>query len=223
MIYAIINTKGGVGKTTTAVHLAGMLARTHRTLLIDGDPQGSAAGWASFRRHAERSPEIVTACLAGKAILDEGRGLARQFEYTVVDVGGRDSAGLRAALVLATEAIVPIGASQFDAMATALLLEIVEGARTVNPALNLRVLLTRIDPRTRDTADMLNFLAAKGLRVLGSRVHERVAYRRAIGTGAIVQEGARDASANAEMEALLTELTHRPLELTHPTQLENHR
>ena len=45
MIYAVVNPKGGVGKTPTAVHLAPMLARTGETLLIDGDPQASAASW----------------------------------------------------------------------------------------------------------------------------------------------------------------------------------
>ena len=48
MIYAVVNTMDGVGKTTTtAVHLATMLARTERTLVIDGDPHASAASWAA--------------------------------------------------------------------------------------------------------------------------------------------------------------------------------
>ncbi len=50
MIYAVVNTKGGVGKTTTAVHLATMLTRLGKALLIDADPQPSAASWAAWRR-----------------------------------------------------------------------------------------------------------------------------------------------------------------------------
>lgn len=69
MIFACVNTKGGVGKTTTAVHLATMLARQHRTLLIDGDPQASAASWAAWRRESDYQPSPTTTCLTGKAIL----------------------------------------------------------------------------------------------------------------------------------------------------------
>lgn len=208
-IYAVVNTKGGVGKTTTAVHLATMLARTGKTLLIDGDPQASAASWAAWRRDSAHDTSPTTTCLTGKAILSEGKGLAAGFVHTVVDAGGRDSAGLRAALLLANIAIIPVGASNLDAAAMTDLLEVVELAREYNPALDVRVLLSRVDPRTRDTGDMLEFLTEQKLRVLTTRVCERVAYRRAIGEGAIVHEVAKgkDALAIAEMDAFLKEVT----------------
>jgi chromosome partitioning protein len=205
-IFAVVNTKGGVGKTTTAVHLATMLAKTNKTLLIDGDPQASAASWAAWRRDAEYQPSPTTTCLLGKAILNEGKGLAAGFVHTVVDAGGRDSAGLRAALLLAQFAIIPIGASNLDAAAMTDLLEIVELAKEYNAALDVRVLLTRVDPRTKDTGDMLEFLQEQKLTVLATRVCERVAYRRAIGEGAIVKELGKDALAIAEMDALLKEV-----------------
>ena len=44
---SIVNTKGGVGKTTTAVYLATALAAQYRVILLDADPQGSATSWAT--------------------------------------------------------------------------------------------------------------------------------------------------------------------------------
>jgi chromosome partitioning protein len=79
-------------------------------------------------------------------------------------------------------------------------------AKDYNPELQVKILLTRIDPRTKDTVDMLAFLQEQKLTVLTTRVCERVAYRRAIGEGAIVQELGKDQAASHEMEALLAEV-----------------
>lgn len=206
MIFAVVNSKGGVGKTTTAVHLATMLARTGKTLMIDGDPQQSAASWAAWRRDTDYQPSPTTTCLTGKAILAEGKQLATGFNNVVVDAGGRDSAGLRSALLLAQRAIVPVGASNLDAAAMTDLLTVVDLARDYNETLDVRVLLTRIDPRTKDASEMLAFLAEQKLTVLPTKVCERVAYRRAIGEGAIVQEIGKDQAAIAEMESFFNEV-----------------
>lgn len=65
-VYAVASTKGGVGKTSTALHLATMLAKQGNTLLIDGDPQASAAKWAGWRRDTTFEPSPVTTRLNGK-------------------------------------------------------------------------------------------------------------------------------------------------------------
>ena len=86
------------------------------------------------------------------------------------------------------------------------LLEVVELARDYNPGLDVRVLLARVDPRTKDAVEMLQFLEDQKLNVLQTKVCERVAFRRAIGEGAIVQELGKDQAAIAEMEAFFKEV-----------------
>jgi len=184
-----------------------MLAKTGSTLLIDADPQASSASWAAWRREANREPSPTTTVLQGKAVLSEGKLLAKSFESTVVDAGGRDSSGLRSALLLAQRAIIPVGASNLDAAAMTDLLEIVELAKEYNPTLDVRVLLARIDPRTKDADEMIKYLSDEGLKVFTSRIVERVAYRRTIGEGAIVEEVAKDQQAVAEMQAFFLEAT----------------
>lgn len=208
MIYAIVNTKGGVGKTTVAVHLATYLAAKGPTLLVDGDPQVSAVSWAAWRRErntATTSP--TTTSLIGRAIYEEGRDLSSKFDHTVIDVGGRDSAGLRASLTLADRAIIPVGASQLDAAAMTDVLAILDMARDYNPKLTTRVLLNRIDSRTKDTAEMLEYLHTKPLTVMKATLAERVAYRRSVGEGQTVWEYGKDKNATTEVEAMLEEVT----------------
>ncbi len=208
MIYASVNSKGGVGKSTTAVHLATMLARKAPTLLIDGDIQASAASWAAWRRESEtENPSPITTRLLGKGLLEEGRRLSEGFENTVVDAGGKDTIDLRSALLLADRAIIPIGASTFDAAAMDEFLELVELAQDINPRLSISVLLTRLDTRTKDTAEMIEFIKERSLPLLSSQICERVAYRRVIPLGSTVSEYKKDKVAIKEMEDFYQEVT----------------
>ena len=79
MIVALLNQKGGVGKTTLATHIAGELAmRGQSVILLDADPQGSSLDWTQ-RRSQQGLPRLFSAVgLARETLHQEAPELARR-------------------------------------------------------------------------------------------------------------------------------------------------
>ena len=120
MIIALLNQKGGVGKTTLALHLAGAwAARGKRVILIDADPQGSALDWSQRRSH-EGLPRLFSVIgLARDTLHREAPELARDADYVVIDGPPRVAGLMRSALLAADLVLIPVQPSPFDGWASA--------------------------------------------------------------------------------------------------------
>lgn len=210
MRIGVVYEKGGVGKSTLAVHLAAWLASKGSCLLIDGDPQLTASGWAAWRHEADDPPPSLgtptTVQLLGKAIYDEGMSLQANFDNTVVDVPGKDAAGLRNALLFCDKIIIPCGNSAFDAGRLNKFLETVEQAKDFNRSLVYKLLLYKIDSRT-STKDLTNFIKEIKVPCFNSRVSQLHAFPKSTGKGLTVFEDRPKAdTAIKELNQLFEEL-----------------
>ena len=112
MRIAIVNLKGGTGKTITAVHLAAGLAEQGRTLLVDADPQGSALSWSEA---AEGFPCHVIA-LPVRDLHRRVPGLSEGYDHVVIDTppGEGDRGIVRSAVLAAEAVVVPMPPSTMD-------------------------------------------------------------------------------------------------------------
>lgn len=212
MIVLIGGEKGGTGKTTLATNLAAKRALAGRdVLLIDTDAQGSANYWAQSRDESEAKPRRV-ACVQkfGKGLQVEVQDLARRYQDILIDAGGRDSVELRASLVAADKAYIPIQPSQFDIWTLDRMDELVSSAQGFNPNLRAWVVISRVstNPSVHESRDAQEILADfSHLELSGVAIRDRIAYRKAARDGFCVDElKPKDPKASEEIEALYREV-----------------
>jgi chromosome partitioning protein len=213
MIVLIAGGKGGAGKTTAAVNLAAMRAAIGRSvLLIDTDPQGSSASWGQVRSMLESNVVRVTCVrLIGKSLGFDVKDLAKKFDDIVIDAGGRDSVEMRAALVVADRAYLPMQASSVDLWTLEMMNDLVQTARGFNPDLSAVVYISRAPTaHTSHDIDDARLLVNEypGISLSQAILSERVAFKRAIGAGLSVIEYGEDAKASDEMKFLYKEVYH---------------
>ena len=172
-ILVVLNGKGGVGKTTTAINLAAAMAETYRVLLVDADPQGSATWWfergdrpMGFDLKQETQPTQLAALRHGG-----------NYDLVVVDTPpALASEGLAAVIPVADYMILPTPPAPMDLTA---LIETVRS--TVAPkGIAHRVLLTRVDPRSINEAlDAQTTLKELGIPACSAFIRAYKAHERA--------------------------------------------
>ncbi len=205
MIIVVANSKGGVGKSTIAVHLAAWLhEQGHKVTLADCDTQHSSSDWLQ-----EAEPEIKTIRLRGSdEIMEELPELAKDADYVIADGPGSDTDTSRTLLLCADLAVVPCKASMLEVRAlkqATLALQHSHRVRRGRPP--AVIVLSMVGRRYRLTQDMRNAAAALRLPVAKTALTLRQVYADAPGQGVVVwQLGARAREASRQIRSLFREL-----------------
>lgn len=207
MIVAFLNQKGGVGKTTLALHLAGAWsARGRRVLVVDADPQASALDWAD-QRLREGLPRLFGVLgLARETLHKELPDLARETDHLIIDGPPRVAGIARSALLAADLVLIPAQPSPFDGWASSEMLRLLDEARIFRPELRARMLLNRCAARTVIARETAEALADQDPPMLASLVGQRVAFADAVRTGRLASESDTGQMATRDIEALADEL-----------------
>jgi len=212
MILTVGNTKGGVGKTTLAVQIALARALAGRDVwLVDGDRQATALTAITLRADSGLTPAIACSHYSdGPALRSQVLRQAAKYDDVVIDVGGQDSATLRASLALTQTLLVPFRPRSFDVWGLAHIATLIDDARSVRDGLTAYAVLNAADP-TNANAD--NREAAEALadypqlRHLDAPLRNRKAFANASGLGRSVMEAMPcDPKACLEIEALVSTL-----------------
>ncbi|MDZ4782056.1 MAG: AAA family ATPase [Planctomycetia bacterium] len=217
MLIALANTKGGVGKSTLAVHLAvWCFDQGAKVALIDADKQGLSSRWTAL---AEPQIEIRKVSTPEECLSD-AQELIQSHDFVVGDCpGGLDDVS-RTLLILAGLAVLPITPSILDLWSVKDATTILRYAQQINGGRpEGRLVLNRIKKREKISRELRDVAPSLGLVVADAVIHDRNAYRDAALQGTVVSRmGKRVLAETTEIDQLFRELlAGTPVAAAHET------
>lgn len=209
-IIAVVNQKGGSGKTTLSMQLAGSLARRGgRVLVVDADPQGTATRWAASAEDEKPFPASVVGLSAASAkVHREVRKFVDDYAYIIIDCPpAADSPVPQSALLVADLALVPVIPSPLDMWAAVGIREVIGNVGDINEDLTPRLVINQLQPNTTLAKEALAVLPEFGIDICKTYMRQRQVYRQSAVFGQTVHDfGAKAAAAVEEVEALTDEV-----------------
>lgn len=209
-VITVFNQKGGCGKTTIAMSLAGSFGlRGYTTLVVDMDPQGTASRWSSAAPEERPFPASVMslAPMEGK-MHREVKNHIEKYDAIFIDCPpAMNSASPTSAMLVSDLALIPVVPSPADIWAAESAKKLAESAQANNEDLLARVVANMVQRSTSLAKEMMELLEEDAdFPLMKSSFGSRAAFREAQILGSTVHQVLRATAAISEVEAMTDEV-----------------
>jgi len=203
-IIAVLNQKGGAGKTTLSTNLARALQLDgDKVLLIDSDPQGSARDW-NAAGNGELLPVVG---LDRPTLAKDIQAIQENQDWLIIDGAPQIAELAVAAIKCADMILIPVQPSPYDVWACEDLVEIIKTRQEVtNGKPKAAFIISRVIKNTQLSKEIGEALAGYGLPVFKNFTSQRVIYPKSAATGLTVLDAESSGDAAAEIRAIAQEL-----------------
>lgn len=203
-IVAILNQKGGVGKTTITVNLARALQEKYNNVLvIDSDTQGSARDW-----HAASNGELLKVIGLDRPTLDKDiRLFSESYQWIIIDGSPHLENMAVSAIKCADIVLVPVQPSPYDIWASEDLIDLIKARQGVtNGKPKAAFLVSRQISNTALGKEVREALSGYDMPVFKNGTFQRITYTKTAAIGSTVLDIDKNGLAASEIKAITEEL-----------------
>jgi len=205
-VIAVLNEKGGAGKTTIATNLSRALQlQGKNVILIDSDPQGSARDWhAAAKEDNELLPVIA---MDRPSQFKELSKITSSFDWAFIDGAPRTEELAIAGIKAADMVLIPVSPSPYDIWAAESLVELIKARQEITDGRpKAAFVVSRQIVGSRLSTEVRSALEAYCLPILNSCTSQRVIYPTSAAVGSTVVDDEPNGAAAKEIQDILEEL-----------------